>query len=271
MDFDIPIQLSINNCLTNILILLGMTYFSSFIHSPEGNDWIRYQHLLTEAHFPRNTSGERSLSESTIALSNARSHELVQRVTDNEIMALMNKPHWIVTLARTLDSIPFPISIHGLESSQLGECRYPLLYGNYAYLELTGYSNQILAGSDITFLLKSNDTNDTSNTKTPIPSLILNSFQTGTKLRLHQINYRANGELFHNFMTLLPLYNMENICKFMIIVHCDVIKKRNNPQYLHKINLFTETMLPGNIYCDEKDSSFLFSYFYNHDIFTDSH
>lgn len=265
---DLPIHLSVSNCLTNILILLGICHFSSFMKSTEGEDWIRYQHLLTEAHYPHNTYGERkSLSESTIALTRARSHEFVQGVTDNEIMALMNKPQWIVTLARTLDALPFPVSIHRVETLyQMGNTshRYPLLYANYYFLEMTGYSNQKLAGCDFDFLEKSNEL------QSPGFQLITNSFHSGTKLRIGRVHYRANGEPFHNYLTFQPLHDMNNSYKFMIIVHCDITAKGNDSHYLHKVNLFAETMLPTCIYCTENESSCLLSYFANHDIFNET-
>jgi hypothetical protein len=264
----LPIQLLINGCLTSILVLVGITYFHSFISSPEGEDWVRYQHLLTTNHAVNSRENtNNSMSESTRELSQARSHALVQGVNYDEIIALMNQPLWLLTLARTFDNLPFPITIHGTTQGPTppatptaqATATFPLLYANLAYLDMSGYSTKQLIGTEPNFL----DVSEKGEALSNGSLLISNTFKSGTKLRLGRRNQRCNHEIFHNYMTFKPLHDvMSNSYKFMIIVHCDVTKRGVDEQYLHKINLFTEIILPSHIFCSELDSSLLSSYFY---------
>ena len=249
---NLPIQLLVNGCLTNILVLVGMTYFHLFTSSSEGEDWVRYQQLLTNTNHG-NVFNDNSMSESTRALSQARSHALVQCVNYDEIIALMNQPLWLVTLARTFDTLPFPISIHGTRNKR--SAAFPLLYANLAYLDMSGYTAKQVIETEYNLL------DDPTEIFSRSSSLILDALKNGTALRLGKMNHRAKGEKFQNFMTLKPLCDMSDGYKFMIIVHCDLTTRGTDHQYLHKINLFAETIVPSQIYCSELDSSDLSDYF----------
>jgi hypothetical protein len=257
---DLPVQLLVNGCLLSILILVGITYFDSFISSPEGEDWVRYQQLLTNTNHAENAYHENSnsMSESTRELSQARSHALVQLVNYDEIIAFMNQPLWLLTLARSLESLPFPISIHGTREMQVNDhsVAFPLLYANLAYLEMSGFTKRQLIGTEHNHLDESPEIISSGSL------LIANALKAGTKLRIGRMNQRSNGQKFQNFMTFKPLCDMKNSYLFMIIVHCDLTKRGSDEEYLHKINLFAETILPSKTFCSELDSSSLSSYFY---------
>jgi PAS domain-containing protein len=295
---DLPIQLLVNSCLTSVLVLVGITYFTPFIASTECEDWIRYQQLLTEVHSSTSASNARpqsrdisSHSDSTRALSQARQHALVQAVSYDDIIALMNKPQWIVTFARCLDQIPFPVSIHagpappaelqGLYVQQhVSPALHPLLYANFAFLEMTGYTNKQLGGSEYNFL-ELTEAEDQSNGS----FLINNAMRLGRQLRIGRTNRRhiaasarastsvpasalaavaSEGEIFHNFQSYQPLHDgVDGVYQFMIVIHCDLTHRRNDSQYLHKINLFAESLVPSHMPCSlDGDAHALLTYFY---------
>jgi hypothetical protein len=298
--FDLPIQILVNSCLTSVLVLVGITYFTSFLSSSEYERWIRYQQLLTEAHnvnLSQSLDPNSSSAESTRALAQARHHALVQGVNYDDIIGLMNKPQWIVTFARCLDHIPFPISIHSgptppttslqhhFAHQPSSPSRHPLLYANFAYLEMMGHSNKQLGGCEYNFFDHSTtEADDQSGGVT----LMSDAMEFGRSLRIGRNNCRhrafpssspssssparaplvSHEEIFQNFQTYQPLLDGEDgVYQFMIVTHCDLTRRRNDSQYLHKIDLFAESLVPSHMPCSlPGDALALLEYFYHQDI-----
>ncbi|MFY7651948.1 MAG: PAS domain S-box protein, partial [Chitinophagaceae bacterium] len=91
----------------------------------------------------------------------------------------------------------------------------PLIYVNEAFVELTGYSKEEVLGKNCRFLHKNNE-------EELVLSIIKKGIEEGKNTSVTIKNYRKNGELFWNQLTISPIYNRDGILSHFVGVQKDI-------------------------------------------------
>lgn len=92
---------------------------------------------------------------------------------------------------------------------------YPLVYVNSGFCQITGYSPTELIGRNCRFLQEHDD-------RQPAAKLVKDHIANGLGCRVVLRNYRKNGSMFWNEVTLIPIYNTENKLTHYMGIQYDV-------------------------------------------------
>ncbi|MEX6502855.1 bifunctional diguanylate cyclase/phosphodiesterase [Pseudomonas zhanjiangensis] len=135
-----------------------------------------------------------------------------------------------------------------LEASPLGvtivdarQAELPLIYCNPAFERITGYSREQILGSDCRFLLGDDRQQQQL-------ARLQQALREGTGCQVVLRNYRQDGQLFWNELTLAPMHDAEGLSHFVALQH-DVTAREQlaaqvaaqRQELLQQSHLFSQT------------------------------
>lgn len=226
------------------ILLCALSWYHSYISSPEHLEWMKYQYMIKE-------SEEESSSHNSIgSISEVSSHRLVRELQNLDYCKLLNKSQWIVAFAHVLEEIPYPTTIFNKEDGRV-------LFANSTYVELVGYTRE-----EIT--LFTHDKYHSPHGELDTDPAITYSINSGTSLKIG-IMYHPKSPLtpFLDLQSYISLFDRDGHCHYILVLHCDIWKYRYNFDYLQKLDLLTDIVSKAVIPQRECGGVFLKAYFYN--------
>ncbi len=107
----------------------------------------------------------------------------------------------------------------------LTDAKSKIIYVNSAFEKNTLYSQEEVIGKDCNFLQK-DDVNQ--NAVNIIKSSLLNETKCQVELR----NYKKDGEIFHNLLSISPLYNSDNKLSYFVGLQNDITNEKKKEAIL---------------------------------------
>ncbi len=105
----------------------------------------------------------------------------------------------------------------------------PLVYVNEAFQEMTGYSEDEMIGRNCRFL-------HGSDTDQPALAELRDALRTRRACKLILRNYRKNGEMFYNLLSLLPVTNDANIVTHYVGIQQEVTNLKRDEELIDQTN-----------------------------------
>ncbi|MDD3721121.1 MAG: PAS domain S-box protein [Lutibacter sp.] len=180
-----------------------------------------YQKIKT-SHNKVIESGKMQIAEYSVQGKNGQEHyeARVVLMDDHSLLTIVRN----VTQERTKDTL-LTIQNNALASASNGiviadaqQPHKPIIYCNAAFEKMTGYSQKEVLGRNSRFL--QNDDRDQKEI-----GIIKNAFIKGETCKVTIRNYRKDGTMFWNNVTINPVHNEENILTHFIGVQNDVTNK----------------------------------------------
>jgi hypothetical protein len=278
---------------SEIVALAAIANYQNFLLSSEHSDWVKYQQMVED---PRNGSNSSYLSESLRSLSKHSSHRLAMGINQSDFGKLLSNSHWIVVLAHLLEEIPFPVSIVGkgkevnaisrtpltstvsgrfhsplfLPASAINESASPesisILFGNSAFVDMVGETREDIAQHRFDYYHHPHSHDHQSSATLHSDPELTQAIHDGTSIKIGTM-YHPLSPLapFMNLQSYLPLYDPQGHCNYFLVLHCDIWKHHQNPEYLQKLDIFTELLSKTIIPYRDHGDIFLKAYFYNLD------
>ncbi|MGR8999188.1 MAG: PAS domain-containing protein [Gammaproteobacteria bacterium] len=119
-------------------------------------------------------------------------------------------------------------SVNGITLSDPDQDDNPIVYANKAFEQITGYSNEETVGRNCRFLQgQERDQEELQ----PIRDAIKNAKPVEVTLK----NFRKNGELFYNRLSITPLFDTEGHLIYFLGVQYDVTEQILAQQEIKKL------------------------------------
>jgi PAS domain S-box-containing protein len=123
-------------------------------------------------------------------------------------------------------------SVNGITLSDPDQEDNPIVYANKAFEKITGYTNEETIGRNCRFLHEQDKNQDDLQ---KIRDAIKNQESVEVTLK----NFRKNGELFYNRLSITPLFDNEGNLIYFMGVQYDVTEQVLTQQEMKKL---TETL-----------------------------
>lgn len=133
----------------------------------------------------------------------------------------------------------FDKSPEGMVISDMTKEDNPIVYANDTFLDMTGYSRQEFVGRNCRFL--QDDDREQSGIK-----LVRDAIEASEPCRVTLRNYRKDGSLFYNRLSLFPIHDQENKTKFYVGIQDDIsdlIMSKEEIAELERLNEFKNQMM----------------------------
>ena len=119
-------------------------------------------------------------------------------------------------------------SVNGITLSDPDQDDNPIVYANKAFEQITGYSKEETVGRNCRFL---HDQAKDQEELQPIRDAIKNAHPVEVTLK----NFRKNGELFYNRLSIAPLFDNEGQLIYFLGVQYDVTEQIQAQQEIKKL------------------------------------
>ena len=119
-------------------------------------------------------------------------------------------------------------SVNGITLSDPDQDDNPIVYANKAFEQITGYSNEETVGRNCRFLQEQERDQEELQ---KIRDAIKNAKQVEVTLK----NFRKNGELFYNRLSITPLFDTEGHLIYFLGVQYDVTEQILAQQEIKKL------------------------------------
>ncbi|MBT8293530.1 MAG: PAS domain S-box protein [Eudoraea sp.] len=154
------------------------------------------------------------------------------------VLVLVNDLSERVQIEKNLD-----IKSEALEAAQNGiiisdalEEDHPIIYANRAFKKLTGYSESEVLNRNCRFLQK--DDNDQRGIK-----IMDNAIKAGKKCQVRVRNYKKDGTLFWNEVSINPILNQEGKITHFIGIQHDITKRvKAEEEIRHFLKIFDDSL-----------------------------
>ena len=133
----------------------------------------------------------------------------------------------------------FDKSPEGMVISDMTNDDNPIVYANNTFLDMTGYSKQEIVGRNCRFL--QNNDRDQSGIKD-----VRAAIEADEPCRVTLRNYKKDGSLFYNRLSLFPIHDQENKTKFYVGIQDDIsdlIMSKEEIAELERLNEFKNEMM----------------------------
>ena len=180
-----------------------------------------YQKIKT-SHNKAIESGKMQIAEYSIQGKSELMHReaRVVRMNDNSLLTIVRD----VTVGKAKDAL-LDIRKNALASASNGiliadaqQPNIPVIYCNAAFEKMTGYSQEEILGKNSQFL--QGDDRDQKEINT-----IKNALKHGKACKVTLRNYRKDGTMFWNDVSITPVHNEENILTHFIGIQTDITNK----------------------------------------------
>ncbi|MEC5214249.1 PAS domain S-box-containing protein [Polaromonas sp. CG_9.5] len=121
-------------------------------------------------------------------------------------------------------------SKNGITIGRSSQGKFPLIYANAAFYDMTGYGPEEVIGKNCSFL--QNGENDQPGLHT-----IRAAMAQGTDATVLLRNYRKDGSAFWNELTVSPVFNEHRVLTHYIGIQSDVTERENNAQAIASLNI----------------------------------
>ena len=119
-------------------------------------------------------------------------------------------------------------SVNGITLSDPDQEDNPIVYANKAFEQITGYSKEETVGRNCRFL---HDQEKDQEELQPIRDAVKNAKPVEVTLK----NFRKNGELFYNRLSITPLFDSEGHLIYFLGVQYDVTEQILAQQEIKKL------------------------------------
>jgi PAS domain S-box-containing protein len=127
-------------------------------------------------------------------------------------------------------------SINGIVIADAREPEMPIIYVNPAFERLTGYAAQEVVGRNCRFL-QGNDREQ------PGLKELREALRDGTSCTVVLANYRKDGTLFWNELSISPIYDSEGTLTHFVGIQMDITERKQAQEALHYQQEQTEKLL----------------------------
>lgn len=148
--------------------------------------------------------------------------------TDNNLEFFVQK------LKRVFDKSP-----EGMVISDMTKDDHPIVYANDTFFDMTGYAKQEVVGHNCRFL--QNNDREQAGIKQ-----IRTAIKASESCRVTLRNYRKDGSLFYNRLSLFPIHDENNKTKFYVGIQDDIsdlIMSKEEIAELERLNKFKNQMM----------------------------
>jgi PAS domain S-box-containing protein len=141
---------------------------------------------------------------------------------------------WLNTFVATAESFPACIVI-----SDMTIPGAPMVFVNQEFCRTTGYSREEAVGRNCRFL-------QGPETEPEAIQVIRNTLSKGQDCHVKLTNYRKNGELFQNLLSMRPVFDADNIYRYVIGVQFEIKEDQNLKQRLVQLDKLLR-LLPSKL------------------------
>lgn len=113
----------------------------------------------------------------------------------------------------------------GVTVTKENKGRQVVIYANSAFEEMTGYRKKEIIGKDLNFL-QNNDTQQAANQD------LRNAIQSRKECQAELRNYKKNGTLFYNFLSIIPILDKRKRLVYYIGIQHDTTKQKQREKQL---------------------------------------
>jgi PAS domain S-box-containing protein len=142
---------------------------------------------------------------------------------------------WLNTFVATAESFPACIVI-----SDMTIPGAPMVFVNSEFCRTTGYSREEAVGRNCRFL-------QGPETEPEAIQVIRNTLSKGQDCHVKLTNYRKNGELFQNLLSMRPVFDADNIYRYVIGVQFEIKEDENLKQRLVQLDIPGTSGRPGRV------------------------
>jgi PAS domain S-box-containing protein len=141
---------------------------------------------------------------------------------------------WLNTFVATAESFPACIVI-----SDMTIPGAPMVYVNSEFCKTTGYAREEAVGRNCRFL-------QGPETEPEAIQVIRNTLSKGQDCHVKLTNYRKSGELFQNLLSMRPVFDADNIYRYVIGVQFEIKEDSNLKQRLVQLDKLLR-LLPSKL------------------------
>ena len=141
---------------------------------------------------------------------------------------------WLNMFVSTAESMPACIVI-----SDMTIPGAPMVYVNAEFCRTTGYAKEEAVGRNCRFL-------QGPDTEPEAIQVIRNTLSKGQDCHVKLTNYRKNGELFQNLLSMRPVFDADNIYRYVIGVQFEIKDDQNLKQRLVQLDKLLR-LLPSKL------------------------
>lgn len=135
-------------------------------------------------------------------------------VTDSEMARLICSARWITEVHRVLDEVSVSVCIASARKELFG---FPIVYANYAFTELSGFSTSEIIGKSCRLI-------QSDHTEPEQIDLIREALRHAKPARVALTNVNRTGDEFINLLALQPVFNARGEYSYVVAVQYDVAK-----------------------------------------------
>ena len=150
-------------------------------------------------------------------LTNAPIQSVFSQFRSNDFDSLLTtKQSWLQTICHLFDGLPISISI-----ADANQRRFPLIYVNSAFEELSGFSVQEVIGQSNKFLQK-------GLVEEPMRNRMTQNLGAGETCRVFVSNKRKDDTPFRSLLSMKPIYSLDGAYRLVIAMQFDVTNQFNS-------------------------------------------
>jgi PAS domain S-box-containing protein len=134
----------------------------------------------------------------------------------NDFDSILTKQSWLQTICHSFDNLPISISI-----ADANQRRFPLIYVNSAFQEMSGFSLQDVIGKSNKFLQK-------GLVEESMGNLMSQRLGAGETCRVFISNKRKDDTPYRSLLSMKPIYSLDGVYRLVIGMQFDVTNQFNS-------------------------------------------
>ncbi len=127
-------------------------------------------------------------------------------------------------------------TLNGITITDASKKGHPIVYVNNAFEKLTGYNEAEILGRNCSFLQK-------GSFKDKGFRIMLKSMALGKKCQVQVKNFKKNGDMFWNEVSINPIKDKDGKITHFVGIHNDIsLRKRSEEEIRHFLRIFDESL-----------------------------